>query len=236
MRKVLGYLKRAQNQFQMIREGDVVAVGLSGGKDSMTLLYALHLFQRFCPVSYTLKAVTLDLGFPGFDFRLISQYCDSLGVELFLEHTAIGPVVFDQRREKSPCSLCARMRRGRLHRLCDEKGITKLALGHHGDDLTESFLMSMLYEGRLSSFLPVTHYERARVVMIRPLICAPEEEIRLAALSHHIPVVKNPCPAEGQTKRETVKNWLAALEASQPGAKAHMREALLKSLSREVVI
>lgn len=228
MKKILGYIKRAQNEFHMIKQGDVVAVGLSGGKDSMTLLYALHLFQHFSPVSYTLKAITLDLGFPGFDSAAISQYCQTLGVELLLEKTQISSVVFQQRKESNPCSLCARMRRGRLNKICDSNGITKLALGHHGDDLVESLLMSMLFEGRMSSFQPVTRYERASVIMIRPMIFAPELEVSQAALRHHIPRIGNPCPADGHTKRESIKKWISALDCQTPNARSHMIEAILR--------
>lgn len=228
MRKVLGCVKRAQEEFEMIAEGDVVAVGLSGGKDSMTLLYALHLFQRFSPVSYTLKAITIDLGFPGFDLEAITRYCESLGVEHLIERTRISEIVFEERKEKNPCSLCARLRRGRINRICDERGITKLALAHHGDDAIETLFLNMLFESRIDTFRPVTIYERAEVTMIRPLFFATEEDVSNAIVKENIPVVKNPCPASGNTKRESIKIFLRDLNAFAPGGKNHAIEAIAK--------
>lgn len=232
MRKILGCIKRAQNEFQMIQKGDVVAVGLSGGKDSMALVYALHLFQNFAPVPYTLKAITIDLGFKGFDLRSMSDYCGSLGVEHIVEPTQIGRLVFEERQESNPCSLCARMRRGRINRVCDEKGITKLALGHHGDDAVETLFMNMLFESRIASFNAVTSYERASVTMIRPMIFASEKDVADAADRHNIPVVKNPCPASGFTKRETVKRLLAQFDETVPDGKKHMIDAVCKLSSQ----
>ena len=228
MRKILGCVKRAQQEFEMIAEGDIVAVGLSGGKDSMTLLYALHLFQHFSPVSYTLKAITIDLGFPGFDLETISRYCESLHVEHIIERTRIGEIVFEERKEKHPCSLCARLRRGRINRICDERGINKLALAHHGDDAVETLFMNMLFESRIDSFRPVTTYERAKVSMIRPLFFSSEKDVIKAAAEKNIPVVKNPCPADGQTKRESVRKFLKQLDDFAPEGKKHTIEALSK--------
>jgi len=228
MRKVLGCVKRAQEEFEMIADGDVVAVGLSGGKDSMALLYALHLFQRFSPVSYTLKAITIDLGFPGFDLEAITRYCDNLGVEHLIAQTRIGEIVFEERKEKNPCSLCARLRRGRINRICDEQGITKLALAHHGDDAIETLFMNILFESRIDSFQPVTTYERAEVTMIRPLFFATEEDLSRAVEKEKIPVIQNPCPASGNTKRETVKKYLRELDDLTPNGKKHAIEAIVK--------
>ena len=229
MKEILGCIMRAQEEFHMIEEGDVVAVGLSGGKDSMTLLYALSLYRRFAPVPFTLKAITVDMGFEGFDREALADFCAKTEVPFVLEKTRLGEVVFEDRAEKNPCSICSRMRRGILHRVCEEQGVTKLALGHHGDDLLETFFMSMLYESRLNAFKAVTSFDRTSLIQIRPMIYAEESQVREAALRHNIPAVHNPCPASGDTKRQEMKEALDRLirETGQP--RSHMIRALCHS-------
>lgn len=226
MRKILGCIKRAQQDFHMIEEGDIVAVGLSGGKDSMTLLYALNLYRRFSPVNYTLKGITVDMGFPGFDMEKIQSFCEAQDAEFIPLKTRIGELIFEEKQEKNPCGLCSRMRRGLLNRVCDEKGITRLALGHHGDDLLETFFMSMVFESRLNTFRPVTAFERASVIQIRPLIYACESDLQAAAARHAVPAVENPCPASGFTQRQSMKAFIAALEQSTGQPRTHMIRAL----------
>ena len=229
MRKVLGCVKRAQNEFNMIEEGDVVGVGLSGGKDSMVLLRALCLFRAFAQVSYEIKAVTVDMGFNGFDIGKISAFCESQGVEHIVVPTELGKLIFEERKESNPCSLCSRMRRGILNRVCEEHGITKLALGHHGDDLIETFFMSMLFESRFSAFKPVTGFERTDVIQIRPLIYALESDVEEAAGREGIIAVENPCPASGFTEREKLKPVIDELERASGAPRNHIITAIIKN-------
>lgn len=229
MRKVLGCVKRAQNEFNMIEDGDVVGVGLSGGKDSLVLLHALNLFRAFAPVSYELKAVTVDMGFDGFDIESITRFCEGEGVEHIVAPTELGRLIFEERKESNPCALCSRMRRGILNRVCTENGITKLALGHHGDDLIETFLMSMLYESRFSAFKPVTDFERTEVVQIRPLIFALESDVEEAAARENIVAVDNPCPASGLTEREKMKTIIDEMERVSGAPRTHIINAIIKN-------
>lgn len=229
MRKILGCIKRAQEQFNIIQNGDVIGVGLSGGKDSSALLYALSLYRNFAPVSYTLKAITVDMGFTGFSIEPMQEFCRSQNIELLHVKTQIGRVIFEERKEKNPCSLCSKMRRGILNKVCESNGITKLALGHHGDDLIESLLMSMLYESRISAFKPVTQFERTKIIQIRPLIFATEEDVSQAVSRHKLPVTKNPCPASGNTKRDMAKELVSIMEKMSGQPRTHMINALCKS-------
>ncbi|MDO4481532.1 MAG: tRNA 2-thiocytidine biosynthesis TtcA family protein [Bacillota bacterium] len=228
MRKILGCVKRAQAEFNMIEDGDVVGVGVSGGKDSMVLLYALCLFRNFAPVKYELKALTVDMGFPGFDVSEIREFCSKHDIEFIHIKTGMGKLIFEERREKNPCSFCSKMRRGLLNKVCESRGITKLALGHHGDDLIETLLMSMLYESRLNTFKPMTEFERTSVVQIRPLIYACEKDAAEAASRHKLPVVTNPCPASGNTRRETAKELVNLMEIKTGQPRSHMINALCK--------
>ena len=229
MKKILGCVKRAQSEFNMIEEGDVVAVGLSGGKDSMTLLKALNLYRNFAPVHYELKAITVDMGFEGFDTKKLEAFCRENEAEFIPESTRLGPLIFEERQEKGPCGMCSRMRRGILNRVCEENGVTKLALGHHGDDLLETFFLSLVYEGRVNAFKAVTPFERTPVVQIRPLIYAEETDVIDAALRHRIPIVKNPCPASGVTKRQEMKDAIDDLVEKTGQPRSRMIRALCRS-------
>lgn len=226
MRKVLGCLRKAAGKFHMIGEGDRIAVGVSGGKDSLTLLHALHLYRHFSPVKYDLEAVTLDMGFEGFDTGPLAAYCEGIGVKHSIVKTQIGQIIFDVRKEKNPCSLCARMRRGALHDWMVENGIKKLALGHHADDAIETLLMSLLYEGRFYTFQPVTYLSRKDVTTIRPLIYATEKDITGAARKENLPVQKSPCPADKDSARQEAKMMLQALYKKHPQARERILHAL----------
>ncbi|QEK11296.1 tRNA 2-thiocytidine biosynthesis protein TtcA [Crassaminicella thermophila] len=226
MKKVLGCIKKAVADFDMIQDGDVVGVGVSGGKDSTTLLYALKLFQNFSPVKYELKALTLTLGFDNFDITPLKNFCEKLEIPYIIQPTKIGKVVFEERKDKNPCAMCARMRRGRLHTLCKEHGITKLALGHHADDAVETLFLSMFYESRISTFDPVTFLDRKNLTMIRPLIYASEDDIISAVSKHNLPIVKSPCPANGKTKRQYMKNLLKQINKDIPNARDRVITAL----------
>ncbi len=230
MKKLAGCLKKAVKDFDMIQEGDVVAVGLSGGKDSMLLLRALNIYQKFSPMKFELKAITVDLGFEGFDLTPIEDLCNELEIELFIEHTQIGKIVFDERKEKNPCSLCATMRRARINNTCVERGINKLALGHHGDDFVESTMMSMIYESRLHSFKPVTLQSRSGITVIRPFILAMETDVLDAMSRVKQKTSKNPCPASEKTKREYIKGILKKLDQENYHARNNMHRALINSI------
>ena len=209
LQRILGLVRRCVEDYGMIGEDDKIAVGVSGGKDSLLALTALAHMRKFFPVPYTLEAITLDMGFRGMDFTLISDYCAGLEVPFTLVSTKIGEIVFDVRKESHPCSLCANLRRGILHSSALERGCKKIALGHHMDDASETFLMSLLYEGRISCFKPVTWLDRAGITLIRPLLYVSEEETK--RMERHFPVLQNPCPANGHTKRQEAKELMWSL-------------------------
>jgi tRNA(Ile)-lysidine synthase TilS/MesJ len=226
LKKIIGYIRKAVEDFDMIQDGDIVGVGVSGGKDSVALLYGLRLFQNFSPIKYELKALSLTLGFDNFDLSPIQSLCDEIGVEYIIKPTQIAKIVFEERNEKNPCSLCARFKRAALHDLCKENSVTKLALGHHRDDGIETLFLSMFYEGRINTFDPVTYLSRKDLTMIRPMIYAEEREIAGAVKRQNLPVVKSSCPADGNTKREYMKQSLLRFYKDIP----HSKKALLNAL------
>lgn len=230
IRRILSFTRRAVDDYSMIEENDRIAVGVSGGKDSLTLLAALSELRLFYPKKYELFAVMVDMGFEGTDFSHVQNFCDTLGVPLKIVRTNISHVIFDVRREKNPCSLCARMRRGTLHDAVLELGCNKLALGHHYDDVLETFMLNLFHEGRLGTFSPVTYLDRKKLTMIRPLIYAPEKDIRTFASKTALPVLKSPCPADGATQREEMKNFLKKLDREQhTGLKHRIFKAICKA-------
>lgn len=212
----------------MIEEGDRIAVGVSGGKDSLALLTALANLRRFYPKQYEVVAITLEMGYEEMDFAPVQALCDALGVEYIRVPTQIKQIVFDIRKEESPCSLCAKLRRGALHDAALAAGCKKVALGHHFDDVVETYLLSLMYEGRISCFKPVTYLDRRGITLIRPLLYAPEHYIRSFARRENLPVVHNPCPADGNTKRQEVKDLLRALEKDNHG----LRERIFGAIQR----
>jgi tRNA(Ile)-lysidine synthase TilS/MesJ len=226
MKHVLGHLRRADEDFNMIPPDETIAVGVSGGKDSMVLLYALHLYQNFSRHAFRICAVTVDLGFGDFDIAAIADYCASLGIAHTCVKTHIAKVVFDTRQEQNPCALCAKMRKGALFTEILRQGISTCAFAHHRDDALESLLMSMLYEGRMRTFRPKTFLDRKGITLIRPFSYLCEKEIASAAARHSLPIAKNPCPVSGATKRQEVKDLLAQIGNIVPGARANMLTAL----------
>ena len=215
-----GTVRRAVDDYHMILPGDRVAVGVSGGKDSMLLLLALAHLRSYYPVPFDLEAITIELGFEGMDFAPVAALCEEIGVPYTRLPTDIKEVVFDVRQESNPCSLCAKMRRGALNNLLRERQLNKLALGHHFDDAVETFMMSLLFEGRLSCFRPVTYLDRSGITQIRPLIYAGEQKIANLAAQLELPIVENPCPQDKASKRYEIKTLLKAMGANYPDMKS----------------
>lgn len=211
----------------MIQPGDRIAVGVSGGKDSLLLLYALSLYRRFAPNPFELTALTITMGLEPFDLTGIRALCEELEVPYIVKETQIGKIVFEQRKEKNPCALCSKMRRGALAQTCAELGFGKVALGHHRDDALETLLMSVIFEGRMHTFHPVTHLERTGITQIRPLVYLSEKQIVHMERKLTLPVVKSPCPANGETRRAEMKALLDDLCRRYPAARSQMLSALL---------
>ena len=215
-----GTVRRAVDDYDMIQEGDTIAVGVSGGKDSMLLLLALNHLKSFYPKRFELEAITIELGFDEMDFTPVKELCADLGIPYTCLKTDIKEIVFDVRREDNPCSLCAKMRRGALNDAIRERGISKLALGHHFDDAVETYMMSLLFEGRISCFRPVTYLDRSGVTQIRPLIYAGEQKIASLCEKLNVPIVENPCPQDKTSKRYEIKQLLAGMCAQYPDMKS----------------
>lgn len=225
MNQILSYTRRCVEDYAMISPGDRIAVGVSGGKDSLVLLAALAKLKTFYPVAFELEALTVDMG-GGMDYGPVAAYCDGLGVPYTRLETDIFQIIFELRREKNPCSLCAKMRRGALHGAMKERGLNKIALGHHFDDAVETFFLSLFYEGRLSCFQPVTYLDRTGITQIRPLLYCGEGMLRNAAGRNNLPVVKNRCPSDGSTRRQEVKELVASLSKRYPKLKDYVFGAM----------
>ncbi len=226
LQQVLSYVRKAVDDYHMIEENDHIAVGISGGKDSLTLLYALHGLKRFYPKPFRIHAVTVDLGFQNLNLDEIKALCGSLDVEYTIVPTDIAHIIFEDRKESNPCSLCAKMRKGALNDAIKKAGCNKVAYAHHKDDVVETMLMSLIFEGRFHTFSPVTFLDRTGITVIRPLLYMNEADVIGFVNKHQIPVVKSPCPADGYTKREYVKNLLKQLNHENPGVKERMFTAI----------
>lgn len=227
LQQLMSYTRRAIDDYGMIQSGDKIAIGISGGKDSLTLLYALHGLQRFYPKKFDLEAITVDLGHPDFDVSGISHLCKDMGVPYTVVKTEIAQIVFDERKEKNPCSLCAKMRKGALNDAIKELGCNKIAYAHHKDDIVETMMMSLIYEGHFYSFPPITHLDRTDLTVIRPLMYVYEADVKGFCNKYQLPVVKSPCPADGYTKRQYVKDMLRKLNQENPGVKERMFSAII---------
>ncbi len=226
LQKLLSYTRRAVDDYHMIEEGDKIAVGISGGKDSLGLLYALAHLAKFYPKHFQVYAMTVDLGL-GMDFSEIQKLCEELKIPYTIIKTDIYEIVFQARKEDNPCSLCAKMRKGAFNEKMTELGYNKLAYAHHKDDIIETFMMSLLFEGRIHTFSPVTYLSRMNVTMIRPLMYITEGQLAAFAKAVVLPIVKNNCPADGYTKRQYAKELLWQLENEHPGAKDHIFSAII---------
>lgn len=229
MQKILSHLRKAIEDYHMIEDGDKIAVGLSGGKDSITLLSALKALQRFYPKKFDLIAISVDPGFEFFDCEFLKEVCDKLDVPLFCEESHIKEIVFDIRKEKNPCSLCANLRRGILNTTAIREGCNKIALGHNEDDVLETFLLNLFYTGSISTFAPVSYMDRSKMTLIRPLIYTPEKEIRRFVKKNNITVMPKACPMDGVSKREDMKKMIQDLQIDIPHVRANLYGAITRS-------
>lgn len=225
MQRLVGLVRRCVEDYNMIREGDRIGVGVSGGKDSLALLVFLSELKKYNHNAFELEAITIDMGL-GMDYSGIDALCKEIDVPYTQIKTQIGPIIFDHRQEKNPCSLCAKMRRGALNQALLERGLNKLALGHHYDDAVETFMMSLLYEGRISCFQPVTDLDRTGIVQIRPMLYIHEKTIDSFANRQALPVIHNRCPVDKQTKREEIKKLVYDLSATYPDLKERVFGAM----------
>lgn len=226
LQQLLSYTRKAVDEYQMIEPGDKIAVGISGGKDSLTMLYALHGLRRFYPNHFDIHAITVSLGYDGFDLSPIRALCEELDVPYTVVSSEIGRIIFEERKETNPCSLCAKMRKGAFNQAAKRLGCNKVAYAHHKDDIVETMLLSLIFEGRFYSFSPRTYLDRMDLTVIRPLMYVDEADVIGFQNKYHLPVVKNPCPADGYTKRQDAKDLLRQLNLRYPGVKNRMFTAI----------
>ncbi len=223
-------MRKAIEEYKMIEENDKIAVCLSGGKDSITMLHAFKSLQRFYPKKFELIAISIDPGFEFFDIDFLKNICNNLDIPLFIEKSNAKQIVFDIRNEKNPCSLCANLRRGVINSIAIEKGCNKIALGHNQDDVLETFLLNLLYTGNIGTFAPVSYMDRSKITLIRPLVFTPEKEIRRFVRKNNIEVMKKVCPMDGTSKREDMKNLIINLSKDIPMLRANLFGAIRRNL------
>ena len=228
MQHILGLVRRCVEDYHMIEPGDRIAVGVSCGKDSLLTLVSLARLQKFYPIPFAVEAITMEMGMPGMDFSGVAALCERLEVPYTRISVPVYQIVFEERKEKNPCSLCAKLRRGSLNTALKDLGISKIALGHHFDDAVETMLMNLLFEGRIGCFQPVTYLDRSGITQIRPLLYCHEDEVRRAVAKLDLPVVQNPCPANGSTRRQEVKELLLQLEERYP----NLRQKIFGAMQR----
>lgn len=229
LQRLFSYTRKALDDYDMIEKNDKIAIGISGGKDSLTLLYALQGLQKFYPVRFELMAVTVDLGFPNFDLKAVESLCKNLKIPYEVVSTEIAEIIFKERKESNPCALCAKMRKGALNTFAQSKGCNKIAYAHHRDDVIETLMMSLMFEGRFHTFSPKTYLDHSALTVIRPMLYIPEKDVTGFRNKYSLPVVKNTCPADGHTKREYIKNLLDQLNRENPGVRERIFTAVLNS-------
>ncbi|MDO4513277.1 MAG: ATP-binding protein [Lachnospiraceae bacterium] len=229
LQQVASHVRKAVDDYHMIQDGDKVAIGISGGKDSLTLLYALSSLRHYYPKKFELVAVTVDLGFDNLNLEKIEKLCEELNVPYHIVKTDIGKIIFEDRKETNPCALCAKMRKGALNEAMKTLGCNKIAYAHHMDDVVETMMMSLIFEGRFHTFAPVTYLDRMQLTVIRPLMYMSEADVIGFINKYNVPVVKSPCPADGHTKREYIKQLLQTLNKENPGVKNRMFTAIKSS-------
>ena len=226
MQRMLSYIRKAVDDYNMINDGDKIAVGLSGGKDSITLLMGLKALQRFYSKKFDVVAITINPGFDSFNSDFLESLCSNIGVEYIEEKTQIKQIVFDERKEKNPCSLCANLRRGILNSVAIREGCNKIALGHNEDDVLETFFLNLLYGGNINTFSPISYMDRSKITLIRPLVYAPEKSIKTFIKKNNIEVMTKCCPMDGYSKREDMKNLIYELQKDIPNLKANLMGAI----------
>lgn len=230
MEKILGHMRKAIEEYKMIEEGDKIAICLSGGKDSITMLYAFKALQRFYPKKFEIIAISVDPGFEFFDTKFLQSICDNLEVPLFVEKSNAKKIVFDIRKEKNPCSLCANLRRGVINSIAIKEDCNKIALGHNQDDVLETFLLNLLYTGNINTFSPVSYMDRTKITLIRPLVYTPEKEIKSFIQKNNLSVMPKVCPMDGTSKREDMKQLIFTLSKSIPILRANLFGAIQRNL------
>lgn len=226
MQRMLSYIRKAVDDYNMIDDGDKISIGLSGGKDSITLLMGLNALQRFYSKKFEIIAITINPGFDNFNSNFLKKICADIGVQYVEEKTQIKEIVFDERKEKNPCSLCANLRRGILNSVAIREGCNKIALGHNEDDVLETFFLNLLYGGNINTFSPVSYMDRSKITLIRPLVYAPEKSIKTFIKKNNIEVMTKCCPMDGYSKREDMKNLIYELQKNIPNLKANLMGAI----------
>ena len=229
MQRILSYMRKAIEEYNMIEENDKIAICLSGGKDSITLLHAFKALQRFYPKKFELIAISINPGFEFFDTTLLQNLCDNLEIPLFIEKTHAKEIVFDIRKEKNPCSLCANLRRGAINSVAVREGCNKIALGHNQDDVLETFLLNLFYTGSIGTFSPVSHMDRTGITLIRPLVYTPEKETKRFVKNNNLTVMPKVCPMDGHSTREYIKNLIVTLSIKNPHVKANIMGAIKRN-------
>ncbi len=230
MQRILSHMRKAIEEYKMIEEGDKIAVCLSGGKDSITMLHAFKNLQIFYPKKFDIIAVSVNPGFEFFDTSFLEDICNKIDVPLFIEKSNAKEIVFDIRKEKNPCSLCANLRRGVINSIANREGCNKIALGHNQDDVLETFLLNLLYAGNIGTFSPVSYMDRSKITLIRPLVYTPEKEIKRYIKRNEISVMAKVCPMDGTSKREDMKNLIFSLSKNIPMIRANLFGAIQRNL------
>ena len=230
MQKILSHMRKAIEEYNMIEENDKIAICLSGGKDSITMLHAFKALQRFYPKNFEIIAISIDPGFEFFDTNFLQKICDDLEIPLFIEKSHAKEIVFDIRKEKNPCSLCANLRRGVINSVAVREGCNKIALGHNQDDVLETFLLNLLYAGSIGTFSPVSYMDRSGITLIRPLIYTPEKDTKRFIKKNNLSVMNKVCPMDGTSKRESMKQMIFTLQKDIPMIRANLFGAIQRNL------
>ena len=234
LQQILSLTRKCIDKFKLIENNDVIAVSCSGGKDSLTLAVALNALKRFYPLHFAVKVVSVDPGFNNMDFDGLKAFFDKENMEFHVIKTNIAEIVFDIRKESNPCALCSKMRKGAINPFIKQLGCNKIALGHNKDDLIETMLMSLIYEGRINTFKPISYLDRTDVTAIRPIIFIDEIDTKGFANKYPLPVLKSKCPADGNTKREYAKELMHRLDAENKGAKKSLFNACMQYLEKSI--